>query len=97
MDVYQDFKELLELLNAESVEYVVQLGRPPIRIDIITSIDGVTWEKIWKGKVEGFMGATRVNFIGRREFNDNSYRLRPNHIMPNQKRIYLSDVYEKAG
>jgi hypothetical protein len=32
---------------------VVQLGVPPVRIDIITSITGVTWEEANMGKSEG--------------------------------------------
>lgn len=126
MEVQADFKELLELLNAHSVEYlivggyalalhgaprytgdldvyvkpdpenasrimealqefgfgsvglkqedfhdpeqIVQLGVPPVRIDMITSISGVTWEEAVSGSVAVFYGGVPIKMIGRREF-----------------------------
>lgn len=47
---------------------VIQLGVPPIRIDIITSISGLSWEKADMGKVLGQYGRTPVCFIGREDF-----------------------------
>jgi hypothetical protein len=44
---------------------VVQLGVPPVRVDIITSVTGVTWEKADTGKVPGRYGDTPVFFISR--------------------------------
>ncbi len=44
---------------------VIQLGAPPNRIDLLTSITGVSFEEAWTGKVEAEIGGTRVNFIGR--------------------------------
>ncbi len=46
---------------------VIQLGVPPVRIDIITSIDGVSWKNAWKKKVSGKYGDTTAFFIGRQE------------------------------
>lgn len=125
MDIYRDFKELLELFNKNEVEYVVvggyamahhgvprytrdidvyvrptmpnaqrviealdvfgfgqvglktedfgkpgqiiQLGFPPVRIDIITSIEGVSWEQADQGKSQGEYDGTSVPFLGRAE------------------------------
>jgi hypothetical protein len=125
MEIYRDFKELLELFNAQKVEYVIvgghalafhghvratkdidlyvraeranagrvmaaleafgfgqtglhaadfekpdqiiQLGFPPVRIDIITSIEGVSWEQAAGGKAQGEYGGEPVPFIGRAE------------------------------
>ncbi len=47
---------------------VVQLGVPPIRIDIITRVSGVSWEKADAGKIPGRYGETPVHFIGRADF-----------------------------
>ncbi len=47
---------------------VIQLGLPPIRIDIITSISGLSWEKADMGKVLGKYGGTSVYFISREDF-----------------------------
>jgi hypothetical protein len=125
MEIYQDFKELLELLNAQKVEYVIvgahalafhgyiratkdidlyvrptaanaerimaaldafgfgkvgleakdfqepeqtiQLGYPPIRIDLITSLTGISWDQAAEGRCQGEYGGTPVPFLGRAE------------------------------
>ena len=129
MDVQKDFKELLELLSAHGVEFVVvggyalafhgaprytgdidlfvnpshenaqriiaalsdfgfaspdlsakdfeepdrvvQLGRPPVRVDIVTSIDGVMWAEAWQGKAQGVYGDVPVYYLGREQFVKN--------------------------
>ena len=50
---------------------IIQLGVPPIRIDIITSISGVSWEKADMGKVAGEYAQTPVCFISREDFISN--------------------------
>ena len=123
MEIQQDFKELLELLNSNKVEYVIvggyavafhghprftgdidiyvnptqgnaervlkaldefgfggtgieiddlsnpgkviQLGHPPVRIDIITSISGVTPEEAFKDFDTGEYGKVPVRFLNR--------------------------------
>ncbi len=47
---------------------VIQLGVPPIRIDIITRISGVSWEKANSDKVPGQYDQTPVFFISREDF-----------------------------
>jgi len=129
MEIQEDFKELLELLNAHDVDYmivggyalayhgaprytgdmdvlvrpdpdnaqrvmqaltefgfgavgldasdflsadkVVQLGYPPVRVDIMTSISGVPCEEAFAGRVTGEYGPVSVFFIGRNEFLKN--------------------------
>ena len=44
---------------------VIQLGRAPIRIDILTGIDGVGFSEAWSRKVEGSYGTERVWFISK--------------------------------
>ncbi len=126
MEVQEDFRRLLELFNAHSVEHVivggyalafhgaprftgdldlyvrptcenaeriltalaefgfgslnltvedfstpgrvVQLGVAPVRVDIVTSLDGVSWEEAWTGRSEGDYGDLPVFFVGRKEF-----------------------------
>ena len=125
MEIQQDFKELLELLNAHNVEYVivgayalafhgvprftgdidilvkpdsdnakkilaalkefgfgsldlnesdfnepdkvVQLGVAPVRIDLITSITGVSWQKAYSTKVAGKYGDLIVYYLSKDE------------------------------
>ena len=47
---------------------VVQLGVPPVRIDIMTSITGVTWQEADQGKLEGVYGDIPVYFLGREQY-----------------------------
>lgn len=47
---------------------VVQLGVPPVRIDIITSLTGVTWDEADQGKVVGLYGDISVYFLGKKQF-----------------------------
>lgn len=46
---------------------VVQLGRPPHRIDLLTAIDGVTFEEAWAGRVSADLDGLPVLMIGKRE------------------------------
>jgi hypothetical protein len=50
---------------------IVQLGMPPNRIDLMTSIDGVTFEEAWAGRIEGTFAGEQVFFIGRDELTRN--------------------------
>ena len=47
--------------------HIAQLGIEPNRIDIITSIKGVTFEEAWSSRVEATYGGHRVFFIGLEE------------------------------
>lgn len=50
---------------------VYQMGLPPNRIDILTSIAGVTFEQAWAGRVESEMDGLGVPFLGRAELIQN--------------------------
>lgn len=54
---------------------VVQLGVPPVRVDILTSLSGVSWDDAWNGKIESTYGGVRVVVIGREEFLKNKRAL----------------------
>jgi hypothetical protein len=133
MEVQKDFRDLLELLNAHKVEYmivgayalayhgaprytgdmdiyvnpnptnaqrmmaalndfgfgsaelsatdfeaeykVVELGFPPVRVDIVTSLTGVSWEEAASGRIEGKYGGVLVYYIGRQQFISNKRAL----------------------
>ncbi|MFC2112674.1 nucleotidyl transferase AbiEii/AbiGii toxin family protein [Bacteroidota bacterium] len=47
---------------------VIQLGLPPVRIDLITSISGVTWEEADASKEPGLFGDVSVSYIGKKQF-----------------------------
>ena len=46
---------------------VVQLGYPPYRIDILTEIEGVSFETAWNRRVEVTIDGQAVPFIGRED------------------------------
>ena len=133
MEIQKDFKELLELLNAHEVEYlivgayalafhgsprftgdidilvniggdnagrilaalkdfgfaslnlseddfnspdnVIQLGMPPLRVDFLTSLTGVSWEKAKANAVKGDYGQTVAHFISKEDLIANKKAL----------------------
>jgi len=44
---------------------IIQLGVAPNRIDILTSISGVSFEEVWKTRARGQLDGMPVYFIGR--------------------------------
>lgn len=44
---------------------VVQLGRVPNRIDLLTSISGVSFDEAWASRRSGELGGSEVAFLGR--------------------------------
>ena len=52
----------------QSPEKVVQLGVSPVRVDLITSLTGVTWEEAYEGRIAGTYGGVPVHYLGRRQF-----------------------------
>jgi hypothetical protein len=44
---------------------IIQLGYPPFRIDILTSIDGVAFDQAWEKKIVVELNGMNVPFIGR--------------------------------
>lgn len=47
------------------------LGRPPLRIDVMTSISGVSFDRAWRGRRIVRFGEHRVGVLGRAEFERN--------------------------
>ncbi len=50
---------------------VAQFGLPPFRIDIMTSISGVTFDVAWEERVEGKIEGVQVPIIGLQAFVQN--------------------------
>lgn len=53
------------------LDRMATLGTPPLRIDLMTSIDGVTFEEAWRGRLVGRMGEHEVPFLGLEELRRN--------------------------
>lgn len=67
-----DFEALLEELNAAaSGDLVYQIGVPPRRIDLLTTLSGLTFPKAWPNRVRGTFGKVECSFIGREDLITN--------------------------
>ena len=47
---------------------IIQLGFPPVRIDLISRLTGLNAEEVWKGRKKGKFGNHDVFYISRREY-----------------------------
>jgi hypothetical protein len=45
-----------------------QLGVPPVRVDIVTSLTGISWESAFENRIHGRYGDVPVDYIGREQF-----------------------------
>src|SRR3989338_10605647 len=50
---------------------IIQLGYEPIRIDLMTSIEGCNFEEVWKNRAVGTYGKQKALFIGFNELVKN--------------------------
>ncbi len=50
---------------------VIQFGRPPYRIDLLNTIDGVTFSEAWNGRRTVSMDEIPVHYIGLKELRRN--------------------------
>lgn len=74
MLVLKDFGFALKGISQEDFEQeemVVQLGYPPLRIDILSSISGVGFEEAYPQRVIKKLGDIEMSFIGLKELIKN--------------------------
>jgi hypothetical protein len=55
----------LSVADLQRDDLIFTFGRPPLRVDVLTDIDGVTFDEAWKDRSEGTLGGVGVAFIGR--------------------------------
>jgi hypothetical protein len=70
IDALRDFGFALPEISADDFsrpDRIVQLGHPPVRLDLITSITGVDWEVAWNGRMAGEPAGVPVHFLGLRD------------------------------
>lgn len=48
-----------------AVDIVFQIGVPPIRIDVLTGIDGISFTQAWPNRVASAIGTAQTNVLGR--------------------------------
>ena len=61
----------LTVADFQNPDSVVQLGVPPVRVDILPSLTGVSWEEADAGKARGLYGGVEVCYLGRAEYVKN--------------------------
>jgi len=65
----------LDKSDFQQPDKVIQLGVPPVRVDLLTSLTDVPWQQAYSGRVEGDYGDVPVYFLGRKEFLANKKAL----------------------
>lgn len=48
-------------------DQVIQLGRAPNRIDILTGISGITWQEAWASRIQVNLDGLEIQVIGKTE------------------------------
>jgi len=56
----------LSVQDLAGPDLIFQVGIPPVRIDVITSIDGVAFEEAWPERVRSEYADQRVHVLSRR-------------------------------
>lgn len=54
---------------------IIQLGYPPVRIDLISVLDGLTSEEVWEGRQIGKFGNHDVHYISKESYIKNKRAL----------------------
>lgn len=70
----QEFGAPAEVIDEEALltpDIVTQFGQPPFRIDLLNSIDGVTFAEVWKGAMAVAIAQHQVRVIGLDELKRN--------------------------
>ena len=57
----------LTAADFEAPDQVIQLGVPPVRVDLITSITGLSWEEVFASRVPSDYGGIPMTYFGREE------------------------------
>ena len=71
MSALEDFGAPLESVTARDFStpgVVFQMGLPPVRIDVLTTLTGLAFEDAWAGRLQASFGGIAVDVIGRDDF-----------------------------
>ncbi len=52
-------------------DQIIQLGRPPNRVDILNSLSGITFEELWSGRIRTTLDGVSVNMISKEHLIQN--------------------------
>lgn len=62
-------------LDFQKENVVIQLGVPPVRLDILTSLTGISWEEAYSNRVQGRYGDASVSYLARDQLVSNKKAL----------------------
>lgn len=65
----------IKVEDLSKAQRVVQLGFPPFRIDLLTTLTGLTWDEVAAGVVASTYGDVPVGILGRAELIRNKRAL----------------------
>ena len=54
---------------------IIQLGFPPVRIDLISKLDGLNTDEIWDSREEGKFGELTVWYLSKKAFIENKRKI----------------------
>jgi hypothetical protein len=69
---------------------IIQLGYEPVRVDILTSIEGLDFKQAWKSKVLGNYGKERIFFLGINELIKNKRKSRRSQDRADLERLLVA-------
>jgi hypothetical protein len=58
---------LIDPVFMQTRDAIVQIGLPPLRIDLLSAVSGVTFDEVWKGAVLVECGQNALRVMGVRE------------------------------
>lgn len=61
----------LTVQELQGDDCIFMFGRPPVRVDILTDISGVSFEEAWPNRAQGALAGVPVSFIGREDLIKN--------------------------
>jgi hypothetical protein len=61
----------LSVADFTTPDQVIQLGYPPVRVDLLTGITGVSFNEAWAGRSEGELDGLPVSMLGKAELIKN--------------------------
>jgi len=74
MEALEAFGAPLQQVTADDFSrpgIVFQMGLPPLRIDVLTELSGLTFAQAWPGRIRAAFGPLKVDVIGRDAFIKN--------------------------
>lgn len=55
----------LTLADLQSDDLIFMFGAPPLRVDVLTDISGISFSEAWASRIESTFGGVPVAYIGR--------------------------------